>query len=88
VTDVPVDGFWPISLCNAQGYFEKNASNAYSLNNFTAKKNPDASVTIQFGACDGNIANCLPTPPGGNYGSTGRVRKSLSASGNSPRRKR
>ena len=40
VKDVPVDGFWSISLYNAQGYFEKNAANAYSLNNITAKKNP------------------------------------------------
>ena len=67
VKDVPVDGFWSISLYNAQGYFEKNAANAYSLNNITAKKNPDASVTVQFGGCDGKIPNCLPTVPGWNY---------------------
>ena len=67
VKDVPVDGFWSISLYNAQGYFEKNAANAYSLNNITAKKNPDASVTVQFGGCDGKVANCLPTLPGWNY---------------------
>ena len=65
--DVPVDGFWSISLYSAQGYFEKNAANAYSLNNITAKKNPDASVTVQFGGCDGKIPNCLPTVPGWNY---------------------
>ena len=67
VKDVPVDGFWSISLYSAQGYFEKNAANAYSLNNITAKKNPDASVTVQFGGCDGKIPNCLPTVPGWNY---------------------
>jgi hypothetical protein len=67
VKDVPVDGFWSISLYNAQGYFEKNAANAYSLNNITAKKNPDASVTVQFGGCDGKISNCLPNLPGWNY---------------------
>ena len=67
VKDVPVDGFWSISLYNAQGYFEKNAADAYSLNNITAKKNPDASVTVQFGGCDGKVANCLPTLPGWNY---------------------
>jgi hypothetical protein len=67
VRDVPVDGFWSISLYNAQGYFEKNAANAYSLNNITAKKNPDASVTVQFGGCDGEIPNCLPTVAGWNY---------------------
>ena len=38
VKDVPVDGFWSISLYNAQGYFEPNSFNAYALNNITAKK--------------------------------------------------
>ena len=56
VKDVPVDGFWSISVYNAQGYFEKNAYDAYSLNNITAKKSADGSVAIQFGGCDGKIA--------------------------------
>ena len=38
VKDVPVDGFWSISVYNAKGYFEPNAENAYTLNNITAKK--------------------------------------------------
>ena len=65
--DVPVDGFWSISVYNAKGYFEKNQYDAYSLNNITAKKDADDSVTIQFGGCDGKIPNCLPTTPGWNY---------------------
>jgi hypothetical protein len=65
--DVPVDGFWSISLYNADGYFQKNDLNAYSLNNITAKKSADGSVAIQFGGCDGKIANCLPIMPGWNY---------------------
>jgi hypothetical protein len=67
VKDVPVDGFWSISLYNAQGYFQKNDFNAYSLNNMTANTNADGSVTVQFGGCDGKIANCLPIMPGWNY---------------------
>ena len=67
VKDVPVDGFWSISVYNAEGYFEKNDLNAYSLNSITAKKSADGSVTIQFGGCDGKIANCLPIMPGWNY---------------------
>lgn len=66
VKDVPVNGFWSVSLYNAQGYYEKNPYNAYTLNNLTAKKGPDGSVAIQFGGCDGKIANCLPTMPGWN----------------------
>jgi hypothetical protein len=67
VKDVPVDGFWSISLYNAKGYFEKNSYNAYTLNNLTAKKEADGSVNIQFGGCDGKIRNCLPISPGWNY---------------------
>ena len=64
---MPVDGFWSISLYNAEGYFQKNDLNAYSLNNITSKKNPDGTVTIQFGGCDGKTPNCLPIMKGWNY---------------------
>jgi hypothetical protein len=67
VKDVPVDGFWSISLYNAEGYFQKNDANAYSLNNLTAKKGADGSITVQFGGCDGKAPNCLPIMPGWNY---------------------
>lgn len=67
VADVPVDGFWSVSLYNAKGYYDKNVQNAYSLNNLTAKKNADGAVDIQFGGCDGQVPNCLPTTPGWNY---------------------
>ena len=67
VKEVPVDGFWSVSVYNADGYYEKNAVNAYSLNNLTAKKNPDGSIGIQFGGCDGQTANCLPIVKGWNY---------------------
>ncbi len=36
VKDVPVDGFWSVSLYNSQGYYEKNPYDAYSLNNVLA----------------------------------------------------
>jgi hypothetical protein len=67
VKDVPVDGFWSISLYDADGYFEPNSLNAYTLNNITAKKSDDGSVAVQFGGCDGKIPNCLPTVKGWNY---------------------
>jgi hypothetical protein len=67
VRDVPVDGFWSISVYNAQGYFEKNDLNAYSLNSLTAKPNADGSFTVQFGGCDGKVLNCLPVVNGWNY---------------------
>lgn len=67
VNDVPVDGFWSISLYNGDGYFQANPQNAYSVNNITAKKAADGSVNVQFGGCDGKVANCLPIMPGWNY---------------------
>ena len=49
VENVPVDGFWSISVYNGEGYFEKNPYGAYSLNNLTAKPNADGTITIHFG---------------------------------------
>ena len=67
VKDVPVDGFWSISVYDTKGYYEKNALDAYSLNSITAKKGADGTVAVRFGGCDGKVANCLPTMPGWNY---------------------
>ena len=67
VGQVPVNSFWSVSVYNAEGYFQKNPYNAYSLNNLTSKKGADGSIVIQFGGCDGKVANCLPTMPGWNY---------------------
>ena len=67
VRDVPVDGFWSISIYNARGFFEKNKLDSYSLNNLTAKPNDDGSFTVQFGGCTAKAENCLVTPPKWNY---------------------
>jgi hypothetical protein len=66
-SDVPVDGFWSITVYDADGRFQKNEYDAYSVNNITAKKSQSGSVNVQFGGCDGKTANCLPTMPGWNY---------------------
>jgi len=67
VVDVPVDGFWSITVYNAEGYLEPNSYNAHSVNNIAAKKGADGSVAIQFGGCDGEIPNCLPIMKDWNY---------------------
>ncbi len=65
VKDVPVDGFWSVTVYNKDGYFTANEQNAYSVNNITAVKAADGSTTIQFG---GAVAeNLLPITPGWNY---------------------
>ena len=67
VKDVPVDGFWSITVYNRDGYFEKNDNDTYSINNLTAKKDLDGTITIQFGGCDDKSVNCLPIVEGWNY---------------------
>src|SRR4029079_16729422 len=59
VRDVPVDGFWSISVYNAAGYFEPNDRDAYSVNNITATPDDDGSITVHFGGCADDRPNCL-----------------------------
>lgn len=66
VGEVPVDGFWSISLYNAEGYFAPNDQGAYSVNNITGVRNADGTVTIHFGGGAGT-ANALPLMTGWNY---------------------
>ena len=51
----------------AEGYFQKNPFEAYSLSNIVAKKGADGSIAVQFGGCDGKISNCLPIMKDWNY---------------------
>ena len=66
VKDVPVDAFWSISLYNADGYFQENEHNAYSVNNITGERNKDGSFTVHFGG-DPNATNYLHIMEGWNY---------------------
>ena len=62
--NVPVDGFWSISVYNAEGFFEPNDQGAYSINSITAARNSDGSVTVRFG---GVGDNSIPITEGWNY---------------------
>ena len=66
VKNVPVNGFWSITVYNDKGFMEKNDRDAYSLNNVTAKKDADGGITIHFGG-DPNSSNYLPIIKGWNY---------------------
>jgi hypothetical protein len=66
VRNVPVDGFWSVTVYNAKGFMERNDRNAYSVNNVTAKRNPDGSISIHFGG-DPTSTNYLPIMRGWNY---------------------
>ncbi|WP_370906486.1 DUF1254 domain-containing protein [Ensifer sp. WSM1721] len=67
VGEVPVDGFWSLTVYNSQGYLQPNLDDVYSVNSITARKAADGSVTIQFGGCGGEVQNCIPITEGWNY---------------------
>lgn len=66
VKDVPVDGFWSVTVYNAKGFMEKNDHGVYSFNNVTAQKDATGGITIHFGG-DPSSANYMPITPGWNY---------------------
>jgi hypothetical protein len=66
VKDVPVDGFWSVSLYNKDGYYEKNPSGTYVINDRNADTDPDGSITIHFGG-DTSQSNYLYITDGWNY---------------------
>jgi hypothetical protein len=46
--DVPVDGFWSITVYNRDGYYEDNPYDSYNVNSVTAMRNDDGSVTVNL----------------------------------------
>jgi hypothetical protein len=65
VRDVPVGGFWSVTVYNAKGLYEA-PEDAISVNNVTGKRNTDGSMTIRFGG-DPSADNYLRIMPGWNY---------------------
>jgi len=67
VGEVPVDGFWSISVYNAAGYFEPNDRDAYTINNITGVRNEDGTITVRFGDYPEGTPNAIPIVDGWNY---------------------
>lgn len=67
VGDVPVDGFWSVSVYNAGGFFEPNDRDAYTVNNITGVRNADGSTTVRFGDYPADVPNAIPITDGWNY---------------------
>lgn len=69
ITDeVPVDdGFVSITVYNKEGYMEPNDLGVNSINNVTAVRNDDGSVTVNAGGCEDGRVNCVPVTEGWNY---------------------
>lgn len=66
VGDVPLDGFWSISIYNADGYFP-DTTEPVSINNVTAMRDADNSITVHFGNWTEGTPNRLPIAEGWNY---------------------
>ncbi|MFB6140121.1 MAG: DUF1214 domain-containing protein [Halosimplex sp.] len=66
VEDVPVDAFWSVTVYNRDQYLEQNEYDAYSVNDVTAERDADGSVTIHFGG-DPDRPNFIYTPEGWSY---------------------
>ncbi|QLG51107.2 DUF1214 domain-containing protein [Natrinema halophilum] len=66
VKDVPVDGFWSISVYNRRLSFVKNKYDAFTVSNVTADRNANGSVTVHFDG-DPDQKNFLYTPGGWRY---------------------
>ena len=67
VKDVPVDGFWSISLYNAKGYLEKNETERVFVQQHHREED-DRWFGYRFSlAAAAEKSNCLPTMPGWNY---------------------
>jgi hypothetical protein len=85
-SDLPIDSWWGISVYNAEGYFEKNDRDVYTVNSINAVANDDGSYTVQFGGCDVRRPTACRSSPAGTTpsGSTCRGRKSSTGPGPYP----
>jgi hypothetical protein len=59
--EVPVDGFWSVTVYNQERFMVPNEYNSYSLNSLTAKKNADGTTTLNLGG-DPKAENYLYIP--------------------------
>ncbi len=63
----PVDAFWSVTVYDTDqgGHFHPNKHDRYHINNTTAVKNADGTVTFTFKtSCQDSDKNCLEVPKG------------------------
>jgi hypothetical protein len=65
--DVPVRGFWSVSVYDADGFFAPNAAGRYTVNSITAVRDDDGGATIHLGGDPATDPNAIPLPEGWNY---------------------
>jgi hypothetical protein len=69
VKDVPLvgNGFWSITVYGEDNYLKPNDLGVNALNNVTAERNEDGSITFNAGGCEDGRINCIPITNGWNY---------------------
>lgn len=65
--DVPVDGFWSITVYNRDGFMEPNPYDTYSVNNVTATPSDDGTVVVYLAPEPDGQTNHLYIMDGWNY---------------------
>jgi hypothetical protein len=62
----PVDAFWSVTVYDTErgGRLHPNSANRYHINDTTAARNRDGSLTFTFALTCGAEDNCLEVPPG------------------------
>jgi hypothetical protein len=63
----PVKAFWSVTVYDTErgGYFHPNPEDKYHINNTTAVRNEDGTITFHFMSnCEEGNVNCLEVPPG------------------------
>ncbi len=65
--EVPVDGFWSMSIYNKDGFFEENPYDSYSINGVTAVADDDGSITLNLSPEPNGMKNHLYVMDGWNY---------------------
>ncbi len=67
LSESPARGFWSVSVVDSLGNILSGKNDLYTINNATAHRGADGSITIQFGDCRGVAINCLAIFPGWRY---------------------
>jgi hypothetical protein len=65
--DVPVDGFWSMTIYDRDGFMHPNPYDSYSANNVTSVSDEDGSVTLHLAPEGDGLQNHLYVMDGWNY---------------------